>query len=114
MVGQTAVALQIQLQSMTTSSSQDHWRNNSSRFLKCPPDSLQPGVAGGCPDRFSRWKEGHEWLVVNEDGLVKCTVFSDGRTLGPLTQERVHIGPAFINRIVAKSAKKLHNKVSKH
>ena len=77
-----------------------------------PPETM----VGGCiePGRFAKWREGREWLTVTTDRSVQCTACSEIKDLGPYTQERLHIDPAFINGVKAKSAKKLHDKINRH
>lgn len=53
------------------------------------------------------------WLEVVSSGLLKCLICSDVFTLGPLSQERVHIDPVFINRMMAKTVKWLNDRVTK-
>lgn len=59
----------------------------------------------GSPDCLIRRRQGQGWLSVNEDGSVKCLIYSAVHTLGPLTAKTLHTEPAFIKEMVAKTAK---------
>uniref|UniRef100_A0A8C6U3T2 HAT C-terminal dimerisation domain-containing protein n=1 Tax=Neogobius melanostomus TaxID=47308 RepID=A0A8C6U3T2_9GOBI len=78
--------------------------------------SLPDALVGGCIDqgRFDRWRIERKWLTLNADRAVQCKCCSDIGELGPHTKERLHIDPAFVKGVKTKSAKKLHDKISKH
>ena len=64
-------------------------------------------VAAVSPGCFAKWREGREWLTVTTDRSVQFTACSEIKDLGPYTQERLHIDPAFIHGVKAKTAKTL-------
>ncbi len=78
--------------------------------------TTQPHVVRGCidPGWFAKWKRDREWLTVSPDGSVKCSACADIKELGPYTQQRLHVDPAFINGVTAKSSKKLNDKINNH
>ncbi|XP_060798265.1 E3 SUMO-protein ligase KIAA1586-like [Neoarius graeffei] len=78
--------------------------------------NISQHAVGGClePARFAKWQEGREWLTVSTDGSVKCAACSEVKTLGPNTDEHLHIDLAFVNSVKTSSAKKLNDKINKH